>query len=242
PDELPEDPAAAPPSVFVMCERLVALETLRRYEEAGATVVNGVGGIRNTYRDLTIQRFEKDGVPFPRSVLVESAAPLEGEGFALANGSPCWLKRGDVHATEADDVVFVKDARAAKEALGTFSRRGIARAVLQEHVPGDLIKFYGVGTGAEGEEPPWFVWFYHRGQELAGHRFDEGELSGAARRAAASLSLVVFGGDAIATPSGRIVVIDLNAWPSFALYRPIASERIAAHLAVRFTSNVGASR
>jgi len=104
PDELPEDPTGAPPSLFVMCERLGALETLRRYEEVGATGVNGVGGIRNTYRDLTIQRFEKDGVPFPRSVLVESAAPLDGEGLDLANGTPCWVKRGDVHATEAGPV------------------------------------------------------------------------------------------------------------------------------------------
>jgi hypothetical protein len=38
----------------------------------------------------------------------------------------------------------------------------------------------------------------------------------------------------IATASGGIVLLDLNAWPSFALYREEAAERIAEHLARRF--------
>jgi hypothetical protein len=44
----------------------------------------------------------------------------------------------------------------------------------------------------------------------------------------------VYGGDAIATPGG-LVLLDLNAWPSFALYRDEAAPAIAAHLARRFT-------
>jgi hypothetical protein len=35
-----------------------------------------------------------------------------------------------------------------------------------------------------------------------------------------------------------VVVIDLNAWPSFALYRDTASDRIAAYLAARFRGHV----
>jgi hypothetical protein len=35
-------------------------------------------------------------------------------------------------------------------------------------------------------------------------------------------------------PDGAPVVIDLNAWPSFALYRERAARAIAARLAFRF--------
>jgi len=38
---------------------------------------------------------------------------------------------------------------------------------------------------------------------------------------------------------GELVLLDVNAWPSFALYREEAAERIAAHVALRFA---GATR
>jgi D-alanine-D-alanine ligase-like ATP-grasp enzyme len=47
------------------------------------------------------------------------------------------------------------------------------------------------------------------------------------RRAAALSCLDVYGGDAIVTPEGRLVLIDLNAWPSFALVRDEAAQHIA---------------
>jgi len=45
----------------------------------------------------------------------------------------------------------------------------------------------------------------------------------------------VYGGDAIATARGDLVLLDLNAWPSFALYRDEASAEIAAYLDRRLT-------
>ncbi len=54
------------------------------------------------------------------------------------------------------------------------------------------------------------------------------------RSAAAALGLEVYGGDAIISPSGAPVLLDVNAWPSFALYRDEAAARIATHLALRF--------
>jgi hypothetical protein len=114
--------------------------------------------------------------------------------------------------------------------------------VLQEHVPGDLIKFYGVAGEPEASAPAWFQWFYHRDQVLANHPFDADALSVLVGRAAAALGLEVFGGDAIAGPDGRLVLIDLNAWPSFALYRAVAAPRIAEALAARFRKEVGVPR
>ena len=74
---------------------------------------------------------------------------------------------------------------------------------------------------------------------MAGHPFDQAALARVVRRAATALGLEVYGGDAIVTPTNRVVLLDVNAWPSFALYRDEAAERIAEHLVLRFT---GATR
>jgi len=107
--------------------------------------------------------------------------------------------------------------------------------VLQPHVDGDLVKFYGIGGNARSDgTPAWFRWFYHKNQTVAGHPLDAVALGRSVRRAASALGLEVYGGDAIVTADRRIVLIDVNAWPSFALYRDEASSAIAEHLARRF--------
>ncbi|HYT32945.1 MAG TPA: hypothetical protein VEO37_10150, partial [Thermoanaerobaculia bacterium] len=190
---------------------------------------NSPSAIRNTDRERAIALFSEKAVPFPRSVLV-ATADREAHSFPL----PCWIKRADVHSTQAGDVSFADSPERLVQRLSALDARGIARAVLQEHVPGDLIKFYGVREAQEIGPLSWFEWFYHRDQQLSRHPFETSELRDAVSRAAGALGLDVFGGDAIATETGRIVLIDLNAWPSFALYRQEAAERIAAHLAARF--------
>jgi len=238
--ELPEtDP---PPCLFVMCERIPILERIAGWEALGACVVNPTEGIRNTYRDRTASLFEREGVAFPSSVLVDTAdaAPRSPSGSRDLSG--LWIKRGDVHATEAADVVRAASTKDALSALADLRRRGVARALLQEHVPGDLIKFYGVAAPAAEEvrspdDSAWFEWFYHRDQVLSRHPFEPARLEAAARRASAALGLEVWGGDAIVGPSGEPVVIDLNAWPSFALYRDRAAAAISALLASRFRSH-----
>jgi len=140
-------------------------------------------------------------------------------------------------AVEKDgDVVFGDTADGVRRALASLLQRGIDRAVIQPHVEGDLVKFYGigVGSGAAGA-PPWFRWFYHREQRLAGHPFDAPALARLVRRAATALGLEVYGGDAVITPAGEIVLLDHNAWPSFALFREEAAPRIADYLTARFS-------
>jgi GTP:adenosylcobinamide-phosphate guanylyltransferase len=232
----PEEAAGAgddsvPPLLFVMCEREAIVSRLARWEAAGACVVNRPAAIRNTDRERTIARLCGDGIPFPASILVPTGEPAR----ALPLTFPCWVKRGDVHATQAEDVAFAAGAAELARRLDGLSARGISRAVLQEHVPGDLIKFYGVaGADADGAPLSWFQWFYHRDQTLAHHPFDPERLRSAVARAAAALGLDVFGGDAIATASADTILIDVNAWPSFALYRETAAEKIAARIGGRF--------
>ncbi len=242
PDELPDvdDFASVPPYLFVMCERVPVVEKLAAWERRGAKIVNRPAGIRNTDRERTLALFGQHAVPFPKSVVVETAAP--GAAFP----GPCWIKRGDVHATDAGDVAFAADAPSFAAHLARLSGRGIAHAVVQDHVPGDLVKFYGVaGPEDAPDRPSWFQWFHHRDQKLANYPFDAAGLAAATARAASALSLEVYGGDAIVSADGRIHVIDLNAWPSFALFRPMAAASIAALLAGRFSragAPIGAAR
>jgi hypothetical protein len=241
PDELPVSPSAGeiPPFLFVMCEQVSIVERLAEWERAGARIVNRPSGIRNTDRERTIALFTRHGVPLPDSSLVETASSR------AAFPGPCWIKRGDVHATHEEDVVFAGDEDALLEGLARLSARGIPRAVVQRHLAGDLVKFYGVAGQSEGESPSWFQWFYHRDQNLSRFAFDQNALALATTRAAAALGLEVYGGDAIVARSGAISVIDLNAWPSFALFRAQAARHISALLAARFsrdTVRLGASR
>lgn len=217
-----------PGAVFFMCERLEMLALLGEWEKAGIPHVNSPAAVLNTYRDRMITRFEQAKVPIVPSRIVATG---EADGIASA---PVWVKRGDVHNTQDGDVVFAASVEAATETLHRLAARGIRQAVIQPHVEGDLIKFYGVGGGPAAREPGWFRWFYHKGQQLAHHPFDPRRLARVARSAARALGLEVYGGDAIATGSGALLLLDLNAWPSFALYRDEAAERIAAHLALRF--------
>jgi hypothetical protein len=235
PDDI-GDPVDPPPAaMFLMCERLAALELLRRGEAGGGRLVNAPGAILDTYRERALALWAAAGIPFPPSVVVPTA-PWPGR-CRMPGGPLLWVKRADVHNTRDGDVACVGSATALEAALAGLSRRGIARAVVQQHVEGDLLKFYGIGTapGPDGRAP-WFRHFYHRGQDLRGHAFDAGALARLARRAAAVLGLEVFGGDVIVTSGGHLTLIDLNAWPSFALYRDEAAWEIARHLARRFTT------
>jgi hypothetical protein len=134
-----------------------------------------------------------------------------------------WVKRGDYHAVEAEDVRFARDSRDLHDILARFRERNISSVMIQRHVPGDLVKFYGVSTR-------WFHWFYHKGQEVSYHRFSVDVLRDICADAASIVGLDVYGGDAIITRDGSVYVIDVNAWPSFALVRDVAAGHIARHI------------
>jgi len=227
-DEVSEGDEGWPRFVFLMCERVEVLERLRALEVSGVPHVNAPRAVHNTYRDRMIAVLDEANVPFiPSRVVATSETP---------EASAVWVKRGDVHNTQEGDVVFAPTAAAVETVLQGLAQRGIARAVLQPHVDGDLIKFYGIGAGGgPHREPPWFRWFYHKDQKLAGHPLDQRQLARLVRRAASALGLEVYGGDAIATATGELVLLDVNAWPSFALYRDEASAAIASYLALRFS-------
>jgi hypothetical protein len=234
PDELRGATEQPPPFIFLMCERLEILRQLRQWEvAAGVSQINAPLAVLNTYRERMLALFEEAHIPFPPSRIIPTAAA------ELPWAGPAWVKRADVHNTQDGDVVFADTAHTFQEALGGLARRAIRQAVIQDHVEGDLIKFYGVGTQGLGPGS-WFQWFYHKNQRVAGYPFDARRLAAVARQAAAALGLEIFGGDAIAPREGPLVLIDLNAWPSFALYREEAAAQIAVYLEARFRGGPGA--
>ncbi len=216
------------PNILVMCERGAVLDRLKAMEMAGSIVVNSPDAIRNTYRHRMVELFARRHVPAPASQIVATGASKPRPAGAM------WVKRYDFHATQPDDVMYAASEDGWREALRRFARRGIPFVVAQEHVAGDLVKFYGVRNGAAATDANWFEWFYHRDKGMLGHSFEVSRLRQISFGAAAALGLEIFGGDAIIQANGEPMIIDLNAWPSYAKYREQAAKAIADHVTERF--------
>ena len=117
--------------------------------------------------------------------------------------------------------------------LQEYFLRGIKRAVINRHLEGDLIKFYGI----QGSD--FFYWFYpleaghsKYGNEAIngparGLKFDEDYLRRICHEASEVLDVKIYGGDCIVDADGSIRIIDFNDWPSFAPCRQKAAPHIA---------------
>lgn len=211
-----------PDLIFFMCEKPEVLDSLEALQNLGVQMVNTPQSVRNTYRYNTVKKLQSFDF-YPRTV---SLSTNDGNfnGFF-----PLWLKRFDFHAVTTDDVCQARDPSELKIKLSRFKERGIDQVLAQGHIEGDLIKFYGI-------HDHWFQYFYHKDQDLKSYPFDKTRLMEIVRRGARELGLEIYGGDAIITKSGQIFLIDVNAWPSFALYRDMASQHIADHIMARIKS------
>ena len=217
-EPLPE--VRSPTLVFVMCQSPAAVATLQGWESAGVRVINSTAAIANTQRHRMLAAFDRHHVAHPPGTLVRTDAPLLPD-WTDAGG--VWIKRGDVHATEPDDVVRVDHRAAALVALAAMRRRGIERALVQRHAAGDVFKFYAVRRRFFTCFPPTTTTRPLTPVEHTAMR----ELADAG---AAALELEVFGGDCIRGADGRLWLIDLNEWPSFARCRNEAAAAIADYL------------
>jgi hypothetical protein len=210
-----------------MCQGPVASERLAPVESDGALIVNRPSSVLACHRHRLVRRMAASDLAFPRTVIVHTrGAPPAGRELAesFRAGTQVWIKRGDVHAERAEDVVAVPpDGIAA--ALEAFATRGISWAAVQEHVPGPVVKFYGVADGR-------FFRYYgaEAGSAAPPPPVDEPKLRALAFAAAQMLELDVFGGDVAVPAPDRPVLIDINDWPSFAPFRDAAAEAIAGYI------------
>lgn len=213
-----------PEAQFAACSDLIlsmarlpeTLSRLKALEQRGARVLNPAEGIEACQRSHLVEVMQQLGIPQP---------PTEGtEGY--------WLKRGDAAAESKADVLFCADEKALAEAKDAFRKRGIDDMVVQAHVAGDLIKFYGVA------ETGFFRVYYpgDDGQSKFGDEarnglpqhfaYRQGDLQAAAERLAKAVSTPIYGGDAIIREDGTFVLIDFNDWPSFSRCREEAAAAI----------------
>jgi hypothetical protein len=201
--------------VFVMCQGPRALAQLREWQQSGVRIINAPAAILNCQRHRTIPLLQGAGVGLPASILIDTgdAVPLP-DWLDKAGG---WLKRGDVHATEADDVVHVTDVAAARRALRRFKDRGIATVVAQRHIPGMVLKFYAVRGS-----------FFHCVQEAPAAVL--AELDRVGQLAASRLGVEIYGGDCVYGKDSALSLIDLNDWPSYRPCRASAAPAVADNL------------
>lgn len=218
--------------IINMCREQKSIALLQQMEDAGKIVINSGYGIENCTRERMTRILMGSNIPQPQSLMVNTNEmiidSLEQGGF-----SQCWIKRGDFHAIHKEDVSFVRHPQEAQELLHEYFLRGIKRAVINKHIVGDLVKFYGVqGT-------PFFHWFYpyDLGHSKYGHEeingksqgieFDIERMKHICQDAADVLDVKIYGGDCIISPEGEIYIIDFNDWPSFAPCRDEAAPHIA---------------
>lgn len=221
--------------IMTMCRESRSIEHLQQEENKGKIVINSGYGIENCTRERMTRILQGNGIPYPESLIVntdEAIKPmLKKSGF-----KSCWIKRGDFHAMHKEDVSYVRHSEEAQEVLQEYFLRDIRRAVINVHLDGDLIKFYGVnGT-------PFFHWFYpfdsghsKYGWEKVngksqGIKFDVAHLKSICNLAASELNVEIYGGDCIVSPDGDIKIIDFNDWPSFAPCRAEAAPHIAKRI------------
>ncbi|HED07311.1 MAG TPA: hypothetical protein ENI57_04255 [Ignavibacteria bacterium] len=204
--------------IFSMVQGPEAIEKLLEIENDGAFVINSPKSVINCYRTNMVTLLPKNGIPFPRSIIIK--IPCENETkLPTFNSSKFWVKRGDVHAIHREDVTLVYSEAERNNVIKEFCRRGIKKAILQEHLEGDVIKFYAVKNSG------FFNWYYLNGKYHTD--FDNKLLRDLISKSAEILGLSIYGGDAIISPGGNISIIDMNDWPSFAPVRDEASKHIA---------------
>ncbi len=229
----------AEPIIVNMCRDMRSIKLLQQLEkEENRLVINSAFGIENCTRERMTRILIEEGIPHPESLIVDTNEVVE-ERLHEAGFTACWIKRGDFHAMHKEDVSYVRHPQEAQEILQEYALRGIKRAVINRHLEGDLVKFYGV-TGT-----PFFYWFYplDMNHSKFGHEAINGKATGIAfdatlmshicSEAGRCLHVDVYGGDCIISPDGKIRIIDFNDWPSFAPCRDEAVPHIATRILIR---------
>lgn len=220
------------PVIMNMCREQKSIHRLQQLEDEGRLVINSGYGIENCTRERMTRILLGSNIPYPDSLIVNTNEGIV-DRLQEAGYTQCWIKRGDFHAMHKEDVSYVRHPEEAQEVLQEYFLRGIRRAVINRHLVGDLIKFYGV------RDTPFFYWFYpfDMGHSKYGHEaingksrgleFDKEELRHICEQAADTLDVQIYGGDCIVSNSGEIRIIDFNDWPSFAPCRTEAAPHIA---------------
>ena len=214
--------------IISMARSTKALECLEQLEQSGIQVLNPSAGVWACQRSNVDKVMRENHLPFP---------PDEGnDGY--------WVKRADASAQSKEDVCFCHDWTEVENVKSAFMQRGIINIVIQAHVKGDVVKFYGV------EDTGFFRYYYsgddtetkfgdeERNGKPQYYPFSSSNLQVDAEKLACLLQTPIYGGDAIVREDGSYVIIDFNDFPSFSRCREEAAKAIVG----RMKQKVEASR
>lgn len=212
---------------LVMLEKETSTEVQSRF-------INSIDGIlRATNKAAVASQFLEAGIPQPEFIAGKGKEILICSAESpSAITVPLWLKNCDGSATIAEDTTFCSTNQDFQNAFDSFASRNIQMWIAQTHLPGDLVKFYGV----EGTD--FFDWDYaSKGHSKFGHEAINGKEHGFsfsaqrlkyyADKAAKVLNTPIYGGDAIIDSEGNFYIIDFNDFPSFSRCRNQAAKAIA---------------
>ena len=221
---------------FSMARNEHTLNYLQELENRGKTVVNHAQGVKNCSRPVITALMEEHQIPTPKSYTWEVSSLLKETPKGLAY--PAWLKRGDSCAKQKEDVSYVRNEEEFSEVVKDFSRRGIKQMVYNQHLEGDVVKFYGVA------DTDFFYWFYPTldgthskfGLEAINgpasqYPFDVTALKKTVDHIANCSQTPIYGGDCIVDASGQYRIIDFNDWPSFSRCINEAAKAITQYIA-----------
>lgn len=221
--------------VFSMARGRNVLSILSQAEQSGLPVINSATRLLQLSRGSLIQLLQQHDLPLPHIQLCELTS---SQIITPRIAYPFWVKRVDACAQQKGDVSFVNGEAEYQTVIKRFRESNIASYVIEQHIKGDLVKFYGVeGTAFfhvsyPTESANGFLKF---GLEQANGQpshfnFNESALKQTADEAAQLTGMTVYGGDAIITSTGQFRIIDFNDWPSFSPCRREAAKAIAERI------------
>lgn len=228
--------------IFNMAREKNTIKRLKEREKEGAVIINPGTGIENCTREAMTRLLLENGIPHPASIIVD-VMDDPSEELSKMEAKAFWIKRGDSHTIHREDVTYARNIPEVKSILTEFSFREIPNAVINEHLTGDLVKFYGVAN------TDFFYWFYPFDLSLT--KFGLEEINGTAvefpfsaetlknicDKAGEILNVEIYGGDCIVSADGSFKIIDFNDWPSFAPCRDEAAPYIAQCIHKKISSN-----
>ena len=210
-----------PERVFTMLRNPDAIKRMQQWEKEGCRCVNSAFGIENCERESMTRLLLERNIPYPDSEVFHTNEQVQSV-LAQRGFSSCWIKRSDYHALHREDVTYARNPEEIQGLLAEYALRGIDKVVINKHLEGDLLKFYGVaGTSFFYKFYPFeknhskFGWEKVNGKAKK-IPFDNEHLRHICHQAADILNLIVYGGDCVVSPDGTIHIIDFNDWPSFA--------------------------
>lgn len=222
-DFLNFDFSTLPDLVLTMAQAPEVLARMQILEKDGVRVINNSASIINCFRENLIQKIQT----LEHSSYVSSEIIKTSE--LCSKDIQCWIKRGDFHATENTDVLFIKSSDQLEQVKKDFLKRNISYVVKQPHLTGKIIKFYGVKNSILDLRDMGISGFdrYNLRKNSDHYKIDIHTVEKKLAPILTVLNLSVYGGDLVLSEKNDFKFIDINDWPSFRTCREIASKNIA---------------